>query len=871
MPNQGFVRTLNLSEVTLGADAIQNLAGGTIDEDLRVFAGLSSEKSQLFWNRFKNSTEINQSVASLKNGTQFIWDTNYTYTDDDPIYVEPINLLRDFVSSYVGFDEGGVEITNPLGANDFNFDIGESYDEGHYLISLSGGTGSGAQAEIKVNANGNVYSVKITNNGNNFSQGDKLVFSNVLATYSGGTWENKGVGFVIRITALPWIATAVGNWAWNVNDIDTRNLRVTFDNCNTNLDGTYTIQKSGGRNVWGVPNDASVLPYDINRKIAAQEKIADNKDIYDIDGDGQVTAQDKTYMEMYINGDNEATFTTYIQSNPTNAGSTRQTGPAIYRYIDGLASSVLDVDGTGVANAIDVSLMNDYVTGGGIPVQLEIVNNGTGYANSSNNVSTTGGTGTGLTVDITAIDGVIATVKFNFASTGYQVGDVITITGGNGNATVRVIDIDGVVYYRRTATQLSTGLQNSGALNHAISVTMKIPRNPGDVKANIGDVYKPSYFFIEKEQTQEWVNIYDNFDKYGTAQTCTTTEADYINTSIGVLKTDFSGLVDTEYRIVDKFVVGGQYYVKIVASGFGFFPAVDFGTNPTLNPAVGVPVFNKSSEYGVFDSDGAGKFYLRTNPRSTVESIKDMVLFSTNYYLYPADSTQYQNTAVPTLTLLPDLLLKRDDSLTLTNIQNLETPEIIDDGETQYTAGIGGFSYGITDGYAGELANITDNVDESIYLRGTKYRIDRNLYYQKEIRFNGFVTSYDPDELNIAQTDLLTDLSPGIYISSSLSQITNPLASDYANKTRSFSSDFNPWTANSTNSELYTQSLNVTINDLVWTTEIGLDVGTPGNRFSFTGNDTFSNNFTVSETSPSAYKLKILINGEIFYWIMKKS
>ena len=123
MPNQGFVRTLNLSEVTLGADAIQNLAGGTIDEDLRVFAGHSSEKSQLFWNRFKNSTEINQSVASLKNGTQFIWDTNYTYTDDDPIYVEPINLLRDFVASYIGFDEGGVEITNPLGANDFNFDI----------------------------------------------------------------------------------------------------------------------------------------------------------------------------------------------------------------------------------------------------------------------------------------------------------------------------------------------------------------------------------------------------------------------------------------------------------------------------------------------------------------------------------------------------------------------------------------------------------------------------------------------------------------------------------------------------------------------------------------------------------------------------
>ena len=80
MANQGFVRTLNLDEVTDGAKTIQNLAGGTVDADLRVFAGLSSERSQLLWNRFVNRSEINQSVASLKKGTQLIWDTNYTYT-----------------------------------------------------------------------------------------------------------------------------------------------------------------------------------------------------------------------------------------------------------------------------------------------------------------------------------------------------------------------------------------------------------------------------------------------------------------------------------------------------------------------------------------------------------------------------------------------------------------------------------------------------------------------------------------------------------------------------------------------------------------------------------------------------------------------
>ena len=112
-----------------------------------------------------------------------------------------------------------------------------------------------------------------------------------------------------------------------------------------------------------------------------------------------------------------------------------------------------------------------------------------------------------------------------------------------------------------------------------------------------------------------------------------------------------------------------------------------------------------------------------------------MVLFAEIYNLSISESTQYGGTQVPTTTLIPDLVLKRDDSLTLTNIQNLETPEIIDDGENKYSSGFDAFNYGSvsSDGYAGTLANVTDNVDESIYLRSTKYRIDRNLYFMKEI------------------------------------------------------------------------------------------------------------------------------------------
>ena len=800
MANQGFVRTLNLSEVIDGVDIIQNLAGGTVDEDMRLFAGLSSEKSQLIWNRFLYTAENNQSVASLRKGTQFCWDTNYTYTDDDYVFIEPINILKDFEATYVGFspkNEFGepIFIPDPLGSADFNFDIGEGYTEGQFDdIPLSGSElGTGAKASIIVSDQGTVSAVKISDVGTNYSFGDKLTLGQDLG-------QGNGVGFVIRVTAFPWKATAVGNHAWDIEDLDTLDLRITYDNCSSSLDGTYTIQKADtGKNIWGVPNQPGVLSYDVNRKITAQEKINNNLDIYDIDGDGSITADDKLYIEMFINGDTEQDFTTYIQSNPVQAGSVRQTGAAIYRYISGLASSVLDIDGNGVANQTDVDMINNYVIGAGS------------------------------------------------------------------------------IYTRGSASTIDNSRQAySVSLKHAISVTCRIPFSPGSV-SNFGASGTP-HFYIEKYQSNEWKNIYDNFDKYGTIQTCSTNETDYINTGIGETKTE--GNID--YTIIDKFVtsdgVTNNYFIKIVANGTGFTNNQTFGTDPELTASTGIPVFNKSSEYGVFDSDGKGKFYLRTNPRSTVESIKEMVLFADTYNLTTSESTLYTggtNSKVPTTTLIPDLLLKRDDSLTVANIENLEPPEIIDTENSAYSSGRGSFSYGVT-GYSETLETVTDNVDESIYLRSTKFRIDRSLYYKKEIKFKGFITSYDPDELNLTQADLLTDLSPGIYISSSLSQVTNPLASDYANKTRSFSSDFNPWTAFPSANKLATESLNVTINDLVWTTEIEFDIGTSsdlGTRFTQSADlaETLGQNFQVDAANPTSFKLKITINGEVFYLMMSKS
>ncbi len=65
---------------------------------------------------------------------------------------------------------------------------------------------------------------------------------------------------------------------------------------------------------------------------------------------------------------------------------------------------------------------------------------GTTYATATN-VATTGGTGTGLTLDITVVAGVVTAVAINNPGNGYTAADAITITGGDGTAATTVATI----------------------------------------------------------------------------------------------------------------------------------------------------------------------------------------------------------------------------------------------------------------------------------------------------------------------------------------------------------------------------------------------------------------------------------------------
>lgn len=73
---------------------------------------------------------------------------------------------------------------------------------------------------------------------------------------------------------------------------------------------------------------------------------------------------------------------------------------------------------------------------------LTVTGNGTSGATAKTGAATTGGKGTGLTVDLTAAGGVVTSAKVNNPGTGYAIGDVITVTlavAGTGTNVTLVI------------------------------------------------------------------------------------------------------------------------------------------------------------------------------------------------------------------------------------------------------------------------------------------------------------------------------------------------------------------------------------------------------------------------------------------------
>jgi hypothetical protein len=96
------------------------------------------------------------------------------------------------------------------------------------------------------------------------------------------------------------------------------------------------------------------------------------------------------------------------------------------------------LDNLAASTTLVLNLSGDPTPGDVTALNNASLLGGTGYNSGTAVATTTTGSGVGLTVDVTASGGEVTGVVINSAGSGYVVGDVITITTGNADATINV-------------------------------------------------------------------------------------------------------------------------------------------------------------------------------------------------------------------------------------------------------------------------------------------------------------------------------------------------------------------------------------------------------------------------------------------------
>lgn len=143
--NQGFVQELNLDETIDEAKAINNLATGSLSEDLTVFAGNSLNKSEFIWINPGSATDTGYSFDATES--LFKFDTLIAYGNGDPIKeILPVHLIADANWTPSGLSgiltlttnrPHGISSTAPypnIDIKETRFDIAGSSVNGNYQI-----------------------------------------------------------------------------------------------------------------------------------------------------------------------------------------------------------------------------------------------------------------------------------------------------------------------------------------------------------------------------------------------------------------------------------------------------------------------------------------------------------------------------------------------------------------------------------------------------------------------------------------------------------------------------------------------------------------------------------------------------------------
>ena len=113
--------------------------------------------------------------------------------------------------------------------------------------------------------------------------------------------------------------------------------------------------------------------------------------------------------------------------------------PNVGTYV--LGTTNVNNSATYSSNFDDIALEYATIAVPGPTGSVSLANGGTAYV-SGTSVATTGGTGSGLTVNIVANgSGVVTSVTVSSRGSGYLAGDLVTVAGGNVDCKIRVTNV----------------------------------------------------------------------------------------------------------------------------------------------------------------------------------------------------------------------------------------------------------------------------------------------------------------------------------------------------------------------------------------------------------------------------------------------
>ena len=224
--------------------------------------------------------------------------------------------------------------------------------------------------------------------------------------------------------------------------------------------------------------------------------------------------------------------------------------------------------------------------------------------------------------------------------------------------------------------------------------------------------------------------------------------------------------------------------------------------------SIGSTTLQPSIDYYICNSNGETEFKLSTTSSSSAVGVSTISISGT-----------------PSPVVFEII---RKNPVQKENLRNFILPEIQDASEE--------FSW--TSNLNGDFDTTSSNIDSATYFITKKYRNFNDTTTDREIKFEGTVTSADPANLNQNTTGLADPKSPGVFIGD----------------TRAFSSNDQPWTE--TGSSLQTSSSEVSVGDLTFLGDIKIEGITP-----------------VAQSSPVdvanwTHKMPVTIDGVTYYILL---